>query len=89
MKRIQRVQFSNKALSLALDAVRGAKGLNWQQVAEASDVSPSTICRIMAGKNPDVDSLAKLVNWCGIDFRHLVEGGKQSRNYQKSGSHEA
>jgi transcriptional regulator with XRE-family HTH domain len=74
MKRIQEVQFNNKALSLALDAVRAAKGMEWPQVAEETRVSEATLCRIRQGKNPDANTLAKLVNWCGIDFGHLVMG---------------
>jgi transcriptional regulator with XRE-family HTH domain len=72
MKDKSRVKFNNKGLALALDAVRGSKDMNWLQVAEEMGVSPSTISRILMGKNPDADSLAKIVNWCGIDFRHLI-----------------
>ena len=68
------MQFNNKALSLALDAVRSAKRMEWPQVAEETKVSESTLCRIRQGKNPDADTLAKLVHWCGIDFRHLIAG---------------
>lgn len=66
------VQFDNKAFNLVLDTVRGSKKLNWKQVAEQSGVSASTLSRIIMGKNPDVDSLARLVDWCGIDFKHLI-----------------
>jgi hypothetical protein len=49
MKQKLRVQFHNKALSLALDAVRGAKQMDRQQVAEESGVSAPTLCRVMKG----------------------------------------
>jgi transcriptional regulator with XRE-family HTH domain len=68
------VKFDNKAFNLVLDTVRGSKGLNWKQVAEESGVSASTLSRIIMGKNPDVDSLVRLVHWCGVDFKHLVGG---------------
>ena len=67
------VKFNNKSFNLALDTVRGAKGMNWRQVAEESGVSASTLSRVIMGKNPDADSLAKLVNWCGVDFKHLID----------------
>ena len=68
------IRFDNKAFNLVLDTVRGSKGMNWKQVAEESGVSASTLSRIIMGKNPDVDSLTRLVHWCGIDFKHLIEG---------------
>lgn len=76
MKQVQDVQFNNKALSLALDAVRAAKGMEWPQVATETNVSEATLCRIRQGKNPDANTLARLVHWCGIDFRHLIEEGR-------------
>jgi transcriptional regulator with XRE-family HTH domain len=73
MKQVQEVKFNNRALALALDAVRAAKGLEWPQVASETNVSEATLCRIRQGKNPDANTLAKLVKWCGIDFGHLIE----------------
>ena len=70
------MQFSSKALSLALDAVRSAKGMEWPAVAAETNVSEATLCRIRQGRSPDANTLARLVNWCGIDFRHLIEGGR-------------
>ena len=67
------VKFDNKAFNLVLDTVRGSKGMNWKQVAEESGVSASTLCRVMMGKNPDADSLTKLVHWSGVDFKHLID----------------
>jgi transcriptional regulator with XRE-family HTH domain len=69
---MQLVKFNNDALVMALDIKRKACGLDWAGVAGESNVSASTICRIRAGKNPDANSLAKLVCWCGVDFNHLI-----------------
>lgn len=69
---MKRVHFNNEAFVLALDAVRASKNLNWKQVGEEAEVSPSTICRVLKGKNPDADSLARLVHWCGVDFKRFV-----------------
>jgi transcriptional regulator with XRE-family HTH domain len=51
----------------ALDAVRQARDLNWKQVAAESGVSASTLTRMAQGKRPDVDGLAALVAWAGLD----------------------
>jgi DNA-binding phage protein len=73
MKDISEIKFNIKALALALDAVRAAKGMEWPQVAAETKVSEATLCRIRQGKNPDANTLSKLVVWCGIDFGHLIE----------------
>ena len=65
MKKRTKIGFNGKALNLALDTMRGAKSLNWKQVAEEAGVSASTLSRMTMGKNPDADSLARLVHWCG------------------------
>jgi transcriptional regulator with XRE-family HTH domain len=51
----------------ALDSVRQARSLNWKQVAAESGVSASTLTRMAQGKRPDVDGLAALVTWSGLD----------------------
>jgi predicted transcriptional regulator len=73
MTKDHKVKFDKRAFALVLDTVRGSKEMNWQEVAEDAQVSASTLCRIMMGKNPDADSLARLVHWSGVDFKHLIE----------------
>ncbi len=51
----------------ALDAARRAKGMNWKQLAGATGVSASTLTRMAQGKRPDVDGLAALAAWTGLD----------------------
>lgn len=58
----------------SLDSVRVVKGLNWKQVASATGVSQSTFTRLAQGKRPDVDSLAALVTWAGLDANAFVGG---------------
>lgn len=65
--------FNSEALQMALDIRRKAFHLNWAQVAEEAKVSKSTISRILQGKKPDADTLVRLMMWCGVEFRHLVE----------------
>jgi len=71
---MKNISFNNDALVMALDIKRKATNLDWAGVANESGVSASTICRIRTGKNPDANSLAKLVYWCDVDFNHLIAG---------------
>lgn len=73
----KRGSFDAEAFYVALDATREARKQNWKQVAEQSGVSASTFTRMAQGKRPDVDSLAKLVNWSGLDPNHYVLGGDE------------
>lgn len=59
--------FDLTAFVAALDAVRVTRNLSWRQVAIESGNSPSTFTRMQQGKYPDVDTLAKLVNWARLD----------------------
>lgn len=69
---MKRVYFNNESFVLVLDAVRASKRLNWKQVGAESDVSASTICRILKGKKPDADSLTSLVLWSGVEFTRFI-----------------
>lgn len=60
----------------ALDGQRQARGLNWKQVAAQSGVTASTLTRMAQGKRPDVDGLAALAAWSGLnadDYIRSVE----------------
>lgn len=59
--------FDASAFFSALDAQRIAKKLNWKEVAAASGVSASTLTRMAQGRRPDVDSLAALITWSGLN----------------------
>lgn len=63
----------------ALDAARLAKDLNWKQVAAASGVSASTLTRMSQGKRPDVDGLAALAAWSGLDTDDFVRSDLSER----------
>jgi transcriptional regulator with XRE-family HTH domain len=62
-----RGSFDHTGFYEALDATRQARKLTWKQVAAEAGVSPSTLTRLGQGKRPDVDGLAALVAWSGID----------------------
>lgn len=59
--------FLAEAFFAALDAHRQAKKLTWKKVAEQAKVSASTLTRIAQGRRPDVDTLAALCRWSGLD----------------------
>ena len=59
--------FDADAFYAALDGVRSSRKLNWKQVAAESGVSASTLTRMAQGRRPDVDGLAALVAWSGLD----------------------
>jgi transcriptional regulator with XRE-family HTH domain len=62
----------------ALDASRESLRLTWKQVAEQSGVSASTLTRMGQGKRPDVDSLAALSAWSGLDTDEFVRTDEES-----------
>jgi transcriptional regulator with XRE-family HTH domain len=59
--------FDATAFYSALDAQRQARRLNWKDVASESGVSASTLTRMAQGKRPDVDGLAALASWSGLN----------------------
>lgn len=69
---MSRGAFDLGAFHSALDGQRIAKGLTWKEVAEQSGVSASTLTRIAKGRRPDVDGLALLLVWLGVDFYQFV-----------------
>ena len=64
--------FDGDALYGALDAVRQARNLTWKQVAAESGVSASTLTRMAQGRRPDLDSLASLSAWSGLQTDDFV-----------------
>ena len=67
-----RGSFDEAGFFAALDSVRLGRSLNWKQVAAAAKLSPSTLTRLAQGKRPDVDSLAALVDWAGLNADDFV-----------------
>ncbi|MGQ4479371.1 helix-turn-helix domain-containing protein [Streptomyces sp. SAS_276] len=71
--------FDAEGFYAALDAARLAQGLNWKQVAAGSGVSASTLTRMAQGKRPDVDGLAALCAWSGLDADDFVRSEHEDR----------
>lgn len=64
--------FDSQGFYQALDAVRIGRKLTWKVVAEESGVSASTLTRMAQGRRPDVDGLAALAAWSGLDTNDFV-----------------
>ncbi len=65
-------RFDAAAFYSALDSQRAAKRLNWKQVAGEAGISASTLTRMSQGRRPDVDSLAALASWSGLNVDDFV-----------------
>lgn len=62
-----RGMFDSESFYNSLDSVRKGKKLNWKEVASATGVQASTLTRMSQGKKPDVDTLAALSQWTGLN----------------------
>ena len=71
---VKRAKFDGDAFYAALDGERQARQYTWKRVAEGSGVSASTLTRLSQGKRPDVDGLAALSAWSGLDVDRFVRG---------------
>jgi len=70
----ERRTFHAAGFFAALDAEREARGVTWKQVAGETGVSASTLTRIGQGRKPDVDTLAALSAWAGLDPKDFMRG---------------
>jgi transcriptional regulator with XRE-family HTH domain len=71
--------FDAEAFFSALDAVRLSRKITWKKIAADSGVSASTLTRMAQGKRPDVDSLAALVTWSGLNSDDFIRGDDSAR----------
>lgn len=74
--------FDGEAFYAALDSQRQALGMTWKEVAEEAKVSASTLSRMSQQKRPDVDGLAALLAWSGLQLEAFIRkpalaGGKK------------
>jgi transcriptional regulator with XRE-family HTH domain len=67
-----RGEFDGEGFYAALDSQRQGRKITWKKVAEESGVSASTLTRISQGKRPDVDSMAALLTWSGLDADEFI-----------------
>ncbi len=73
---MERASFDAEGFFAALDSARQGRTLSWKQVANEAHVSASTLTRMGQGRRPDVDSLAALARWSGLDPADFIRGGK-------------
>ena len=66
--------FDVESFYSAMDSHRLAKGLTWKEVSAQSGVSQPTLSRLSQGKRPDVDGLALLLAWSGLDATFFMPG---------------
>jgi transcriptional regulator with XRE-family HTH domain len=64
--------FDSAGFFAAIDAQRQAKGKTWKQVAADAGISASTLTRMSQGRRPDVDGLASLLSWSGLDADDFI-----------------
>jgi transcriptional regulator with XRE-family HTH domain len=64
--------FDVGAFHAALDSQRLAMELTWKDVAAEAGVSASTLTRMSQGKRPDVDGLAALLRWSGLQAEMFI-----------------
>lgn len=76
----RRSYFDAAGFYAALDATRQARSLTWKAVAEGARVSASTLSRMAQGKRPDLDGLAALSAWSGLQADHFVRSEKPRPN---------
>lgn len=69
---MEKGSFDAAAFYAALNQTREARKLNWKQVAEQAGISASTLTRMAQGKRPDVDGLAALSAWSGLQADDFV-----------------
>jgi hypothetical protein len=67
--------FDAEGFFAAIDAARHGRQLTWKQVANQARVSASTLTRMGQGRRPDIDSLAALAQWAGLDPADFIRGG--------------
>jgi len=71
--------FDAEAFYAALDSERQARERTWKEVATEAKVSASTLTRMGQGKRPDVDSLAALATWSGLNVDQFLIGKKEAK----------
>lgn len=77
---MQKEHFDTDAFYAAIDAQRQAQKLTWKQVANQTGVSASTLTRMAQGKRPDVDGLAALLAWSGLNMNQFISSQEIERH---------
>lgn len=73
-------QFDVEAFYAALDGQRQSRKKTWKQIAKEAEVSASTLTRMAQGRRPDVDTMAALVAWSGLNADDFVKRDETDPN---------
>lgn len=73
-------RFDTESFYAALDSTRRARNLTWKSVAAQAGVAASTLTRMGQGKRPDIDGLAALAIWSGLDVREFYRPADENRS---------
>lgn len=73
-------RFDAESFYAALDGTRQARKLSWKIVAAEAGVAASTLTRMGQGKRPDVDGLAALASWSGLDVGEFYRPAEDIRS---------
>ncbi len=68
----ERASFDSPAFYAALDAERADRKITWKDVAAQAGISASTLTRMSQGRRPDVDGLAALLAWSGLEASAFI-----------------
>lgn len=60
-----------------VDLSRIKRGSSWREVAQATEVGASTVCRFSNEKIVSGPAVVSLLTWAGIDFEQKIEELKQ------------
>lgn len=74
-------RFDTEGFYAALDGTREAKNLTWKQVAKKCGVAASTLTRMRQGKRPDIDGLAALASWSGVDVKKFYKPAEKVQSH--------
>lgn len=74
------LRFDAEGFYSALDSERQTRKITWKQVASEAGVAASTLTRMGQGKRPDVDGLAALASWSGLDVSQFYRPNIETRS---------
>ncbi len=69
---MRKATFNIESFLEAVYVVKGPK-TTWCSVAEQCGIPRSTFSRMIEGKKPSADTLARLVHWSDIDIREHID----------------
>lgn len=74
-------RFDTEGFYSALDGTRESRKLTWKQVANEARVAASTLTRMRQGKRPDIDGLAALASWSGLDVKEFYKPAEEVQSH--------